>query len=122
MRFLDGHGPVQPLIPQPVIVPPAPLAPVSPVDLPWSPITPNPGGPPILLSPEQLAQLLKAFHASAEAAKVADAVTGQKECVDPEKAKLEARVAELERLLVEMGKRVEKLAEVITIHPPPDAA
>lgn len=44
-----------------------------------------------------LERLLKDFRKAAEAAKVVDALTGQPDCADPEKAKLEARVADLER-------------------------
>jgi hypothetical protein len=46
-----------------------------------------------------LKKMLEDFRAAREAAAVVDEKTGQTECVDPEKQKLEARVAELEKLL-----------------------
>lgn len=73
---------------------------------PWQPIAPNPGlgtvG--IMLTPEQLQQLLESFHKAVAAAKQADEAVGAKDCADPEKAKLEERVAELERRLDAMQK------------------
>jgi hypothetical protein len=41
-------------------------------------------------------KLLEDFRRAQEAAQTVDTLTGQPDCVDPEKAKLEARVAELE--------------------------
>lgn len=68
-----------------------PIHPTVPIH-PW----PVPGGePPPTIS--DLERLLKDFRKAAEAAKVVDALTGQPDCADPEKAKLEARVADLER-------------------------
>lgn len=82
--------------PQPNIVPIGPLAP-------WDPLAPTPAFPlGQMLTPEQLAQVLEAFRQAAEAAKKADEITGQKDCTDPAKQKLEARVAELEKLLEEL--------------------
>jgi hypothetical protein len=47
----------------------------------------------------ELRQLIKDFREAVEAAKRIDALTNQPDCVDPEKAKLEERVAALERRL-----------------------
>lgn len=44
-------------------------------------------------------KLLEEMKEAAEAAKVVDRITGQPDCVDPEKQKLEERVADLEKLL-----------------------
>lgn len=44
-------------------------------------------------------KLAEAFREAVDAAKTVDLLTKQPDCVDPEKAKLEARVAELERRL-----------------------
>jgi hypothetical protein len=65
----------------------------------WAPAFPP--SPPAKFTPneEDLRTLIDAFHKAVEAAKVFDAVTGQPDCVDPEKGRLEARVAELERRL-----------------------
>lgn len=46
-----------------------------------------------------LQETLDSFKRASEAAKIVDEKTGQPDCVDPEKAKLEARVRELEALL-----------------------
>jgi hypothetical protein len=80
----------------------SPLIPVptpSPIDTtpgwPWGPV-PGTGLP---ISPGDLATLLDAFHKAVEAAKAA-----QPDCTDPDKVKLEARVAELERRLDAMAK------------------
>lgn len=62
---------------------------------PWGPV-PNTGNP---ISPEDLRILLDSFTKAVQAAKAADKATGQPDCVDPEKIKLEERVAELERRL-----------------------
>ncbi len=43
--------------------------------------------------------ILDSFMKAREAAKVVDELTGQPDCVDPEKAKLIERVAELEKLI-----------------------
>lgn len=52
-----------------------------------------------IIDPVQLKELLDSFHKALEAAKIFDRLTGQPDCEDPEKAKLEERVAELERRL-----------------------
>ncbi len=59
----------------------------------WSGITTTP--PPDV----DLKKLLEDFAAARDAAAIVDAKTGQTDCVDPEKQKLELRVAELEKLL-----------------------
>lgn len=46
-----------------------------------------------------LRQLIADFREAVAAAKVVDRLTGQPDCVDPEKAKLEERVAALETRL-----------------------
>lgn len=51
-----------------------------------------------------LAQLLKEYREALEAAKKVDVLTGQPDCVDPQKAKLEDRVAELEKLVAGLTK------------------
>lgn len=45
----------------------------------------------------ELKKLIADFKEAVEAAKKVDALTGQPDCVDPAKQKLEDRVAELER-------------------------
>lgn len=50
-------------------------------------------------TPEQLRALLDSFRRAVEAAEEFDKLTGQPDCVDPEKAALFERVAELERRL-----------------------
>jgi hypothetical protein len=46
-----------------------------------------------------LAKIVADFKTAVEAARKVDALTAQPDCADPEKTKLEARVAELERRL-----------------------
>lgn len=53
--------------------------------------------PPVDL--QELRRLIEDFKAATEAAKKVDRLTGQPDCEDPEKAKLQERVAELERQL-----------------------
>jgi hypothetical protein len=65
---------------------------------PWSPV-PNTG---VELSPDALQKLLDAFHKAVEAAREADKAAGQPDCEDPEKAKIEERVAELEKQLASL--------------------
>jgi hypothetical protein len=48
---------------------------------------------------DELGELLAAFRKAYEAAEKFDALTGQPDCIDPEKAKLIERVAELEAKL-----------------------
>jgi len=49
-----------------------------------------------------LTKMIADFYAARGAAKVVDEKTGQPDCADPEKAKLEARVAELEKRIAEL--------------------
>jgi hypothetical protein len=94
MCVYSAIGPMfEPLVPIPTPSPHMPYAP-------WGPV-PQTGLP---ISPEDLATLLAAFHKAVEAAKAADRATGQPDCSDPEKVKLEERVAELERRLDAMTK------------------
>jgi hypothetical protein len=51
-----------------------------------------------------LAKIVTDFKTAVEAARKVDALTAQPDCEDPEKAKLEARVAELERRLDAVSK------------------
>jgi len=53
---------------------------------------------------ERLRKLIDEFKEAVEAAKKLDVLTNQPDCVDPEKAKLEERVAELERQLAKAWK------------------
>lgn len=55
-----------------------------------------------------LAKLIKEFQEARDAAKKVDELTKQKDCADVEKAKLELRVAELERQLAEARKPRER--------------
>ena len=50
----------------------------------------------------ELRKLIEEFKEAIAAAKVVDRLTGQPDCEDPEKAKLEARVAALEKELNRM--------------------
>ena len=79
----------------PPIQPIEPLKPIEPVD---------PEATKRLFQPlatkadiDELIKLLKDFRKAEAAAKVVDELTGQKDCVDPEKAKLLERVAQLEK-------------------------
>jgi hypothetical protein len=56
--------------------------------------------------PVDLAKALKDFRKAKEAAEEVDKLTGQKDCVDPEKQKLEERVKELEALLAKQNEIV----------------
>lgn len=53
---------------------------------------------------DRLERLIADFKQAVAAARTVDALTAQPDCEDPEKAKLEARVAELERRLDAMSK------------------
>jgi hypothetical protein len=53
----------------------------------------------------ELARLIQDFKEAMAAAKTVDRLTKQPDCVDPEKAKLLDRVAELERRLAEIEAR-----------------
>lgn len=83
-NVMDSYGPI---FPRPVAEP----FPVQPnvQFIPWQP----------KMHPDDLAKLIEAFKQSVAAAKVADAVTKQSDCEDPEKLKLLERVAELEKQL-----------------------
>lgn len=56
----------------------------------------------------ELRQVLNEFREALKAAKTVDRLTGQPDCVDPEKAKLEERVAALEKLID--GRRRKRMA------------
>lgn len=53
-----------------------------------------------------MSALLEDFLRAGAAAKVVDDLTGQKDCVDPEKATLQERVRELERKVEELIRQV----------------
>jgi hypothetical protein len=61
--------------------------------------TTYPTSHPITLTPEQLVELLSAFHKAVESARILDQLTNQPDCEDPVKAELLKRVAELEKQL-----------------------
>jgi hypothetical protein len=88
------HDHYWPLIPDPEIYGPGP----TPV-----PFVPPPPPPDNLA---ELRQLIEDFKKAAAAAKVVDELTGQKDCVDPEKATLIDRVRALEERLDAIEKRV----------------
>lgn len=69
---------------------------------PLVPFTPSPVQPVQPLDPDALRKLLDDYRKATEAAERVDALTGQPDCVDPEKAKLERRVAELEKRLAQL--------------------
>ncbi len=54
---------------------------------------------------ERLRKLIDEFKGAVDAAKKVDALTKQPDCIDPEKAKLLARVAKLEAALAKANKR-----------------
>lgn len=58
--------------------------------------------PPTVPTVEGLRRLLANFREAVEAARKVDTLTGQPDCEDPEKRKLEEWVTELERRLDEM--------------------
>jgi|ERR1700722_626489 len=70
---------------------------------PWEP-TKSPSKGTIKLDPTQLKELLDSFHNAVKAAQTFDRITGQPDCVDPEKAKLEDRVTGLEGILSDIKK------------------
>lgn len=86
---------------------------------PYEPYIPMPGPPsPIPYAPNQLApqivapgevekvrQLIKDFREAVEMALKLDVLTKQPDCIDPEKAQLEKRVAELERIVKSLEAR-----------------
>jgi hypothetical protein len=81
-----------------------PLIPWPKRDLTWPPQQEQTTSP---LTPEQvkmLEEILGQFKKAADAAKIVDDLTGQKDCVDPEKEKLLTRVAELEKQIAKMKK------------------
>ncbi len=54
---------------------------------------------------DRLDKLVKEFREAIASAEKLDALLKQKDCADPEKAKLEERVARLEKLLAQRKKR-----------------
>lgn len=93
----DHYRPmIEPWI-RPTVSPPAP--PVAPADV-LGPLR----GLMTKTAAEELRALIAEFREAVAAAKTVDRVLGTPDCEDPEKAKLEARVAELERRLGEVEK------------------
>lgn len=89
------HDHFKPMIPSPQPWTPSPLVtPPSPV--PWVP----------MIDEATLRKILADFAEAQKAATVVDKLTGQPDCLDPEKATLIERVRELERRLAEIEKRV----------------
>ncbi len=86
----------------------------KPWQIPWDG-TPNPHitpqippvlSPPMIMLPlEELRQLIAEFREAIAAAKTVDRLTGQPDCEDPDKAKLEDRVAVLEKKLAALKRR-----------------
>lgn len=87
------HDIFEPVIPHPV---PRPYVPQVPLVPPWSPP----------MAPSDLEKLIEAFRQALAAAKVADEVTKQPDCADPEKATLIERVRELERRLAALEGKI----------------
>lgn len=54
---------------------------------------------------ESLRKLISEYHEAVKAALIVDKLTGQPDCVDPEKQKLEERVAKLEEELAKLKKK-----------------
>ena len=81
--------------------------PQIPID--WLPMPVQPAAPmPLYFGPtnealaaevKRLGEVIADFKKALEAAKIVDTLTGQPDCVDPEKEKLQERVAELEAKL-----------------------
>jgi hypothetical protein len=71
---------------------------VQPQETKW----PWPAEPPV--DTDELRKLIDEFKEAIAAAKKIDVLTKQPDCVDPEKAKLSARVAELEKKLADIAK------------------
>jgi hypothetical protein len=74
------------------------------------PMSPVPTLPPGVGSIEELRKLLADFHEAVAAAKRVDELTNQPDCVDPKKATLMERVADLER-------RLSRIEEAVGIKP-----
>ncbi len=89
---------------------------------PWNPLTSDPwpqgGVTPLtgvnnfqIISQEEVESIRKLiieFRAALEAAKLIDKLTNQPDCEDPEKKKLEDRVALLEQQIVQMSKSTKR--------------
>lgn len=90
--WFDPNTPYRPTTTSPQIPEPSPF-PFQPV-VPWTPPLPI----------AELRALIDEFKKAIEAAKVVDKVLGKEDCVDPEKAKLLARVNGLERQMAAMAK------------------
>lgn len=67
----------------------------------WPPTAPDPQAEAI----QELRALIAEFRQAVEAARTVDRLTKQPDCEDPEKAKLEQRVAKLEKELAGLKKR-----------------
>jgi hypothetical protein len=65
---------------------------------PWNP-APQVPNPPKQYTTDDLRKLVEAFQKALDAAKAYDDITGQPDCEDPDKAKLLARITQLEQRL-----------------------
>lgn len=85
-----------------------PVIPVTPASIPSGTVTITTGpikAPFQIISNEEveaLQKLINDFKTAVEAAKAVDRLTGQPDCVDPEKKKLEERVAKLEQQIAQL--------------------
>lgn len=76
----------------------------NPYTPPYTPVVPyTPPKIQPIIDPDQLRELIDAFRDELKGAEKFDRLTGQPDCVDPEKQKLEERVAELEEKLAQIG-------------------
>ena len=92
---MDQWSPYIPAVPRkfwPSTYPPAPASPAPPP----FPVTPQVAPP---YTNEQLRELIDSLRVAVKAAETLDRITGQPDCVDPEKAALMDRVKALERRL-----------------------
>lgn len=112
----DHYNPLFPEIerwvrPPSIIVPSSPYGP----EFPWPP------APPVVdtAKANEFMKLIENFKRAKEAAELVDELTGQPDCLDPEKSKLEERIAMLE---AELAARKELDAEVEKILPGPGGA
>jgi hypothetical protein len=104
------HDHYNPIIPDtipwiPPIQPGQPWVWPSPTTWPSDKITITPPADP-LEELKKIEKLLEDFKNARDAAILVDKLTGQPDCVDPEKAKLEERVAKLEAEIAELKKHL----------------
>ena len=90
---------------QPTTTPGWPAQPTGPLQPAIQPTTTWTLGPDLGEQIKELKALIAEFREAVAAARKVDALTGQPDCVDPQKAKLEERVAALEKELRGRRKR-----------------